>query len=406
MNAKLQNQNNNLRISKYNLQSPDSKIKAKNSKPKVCVLGTRGFPNVQGGIETHCENLYPRLVEKGCEVIVFTRAGYVDPSLKEYKGVKLISLSCPKNKYYEAFYHTFKGIFAARKINPDILHIHAIGPSIFVPFARLLGFKVVITNHGPDYERKKWNKFAKIILYLGESSGSRWANAVICISSHIAKDITCKYKREVEVIPNGVNIFKTLKTDTALNKYGLKKRKYILAVGRLVPEKGFHDLVEAFEIAYRSWLITDSNDWKLVVAGKADHEDEYSRNLIKKASKNKNIILTGFLTGEPLQELYSHAGLFILPSYHEGLPIVLLEAASYGLSCIASDISANKEVNLSKERFFRVGDFNELALKIKEFFDKPFTEEERKQQINYIEIEYDWEKVAERTLDVYEEVHT
>jgi glycosyltransferase involved in cell wall biosynthesis len=146
-------------------------------------------------------------------------------------------------------------------------------------------------------------------------------------------------------------------------------------------------------------LTTD--EWKLVIVGRADHEDRYSIELKEKAVKNSDIILTGFLTGEPLRELYSHAGLFVLPSYYEGLPIVLLEAMSYGLSCIASDIPANRNVELSENRFFKAGDNKALALKIKEFIDKHLTEDEIRRQINMIAKKYNWEKIAEKTLDVY-----
>lgn len=372
-----------------------------NSKLKIAVLGTRGFPNVQGGVEAHCENLYPQLVKRGCEVIVFTRKPYVNPDVSTYEGVKLISLSCPKNKFLEAFYHTFFGVLAARKFSPDILHIHAIGPSLMIPLARLFGFKVVMTHHGPDYQRKKWGKLAKVILKLGEKLGSRWSNSIIAISQNIANHIKETYNRDATVIPNGVIIPEILKSNDILKKYGLENGKYILAVGRFVPEKGFHDLIEAFKQIQNPKSKISIDHWKLVIVGRADHEDRYSIELKEKAVKNSNIILTGFLTGEPFRELYSHAGLFVLPSYYEGLPIVLLEAMSYGLSCIASDIPANRNVELSENRFFKTGDNKALALKIKEFIDKHLTEDEIRRQINMIAKKYNWEKIAEKTLDVY-----
>lgn len=147
-----------------------------------------------------------------------------------------------------------------------------------------------------------------------------------------------------------------------------------------------------------------TSGWKLVIAGKADHEDKYSRELEKKAKASPNIILTGFITGKPLQELYSHAGLFVLPSYYEGLPIALLEAMSYGLSCIVSDIPANKEVGLSEERYFKAGDIEGLSSKIKEFAAKPMTEEQKSRQIALLKEKYDWNKIAEETLKVYQEI--
>ncbi len=204
---------------------------------KIVVIGTRGFPGVQGGIETHCENLYPKLAKLGCDITVFTRKPYVDSGIKNYNGVELVALDCPKKKTIEAIIHTFAGIFKAKKLNPDILHFHGIGPPILIPLARILGFKVVMTHHGPDYRRKKWGHFARFVLRLGERLGSKFANEVIAISQMVAYDLKNKYNRDSHVIPNGVDINEPLKSDEALKKYDLKKSKYILAVVDSFPRK-------------------------------------------------------------------------------------------------------------------------------------------------------------------------
>lgn len=367
-------------------------------KMKIAVLGTRGFPNIQGGVEAHCENLYPLLAKQGCEVDVFVRKPYTGlKAPAEYKGVKLIPLACPKNKFLETFLHTFLGVFAAKKLKPDILHIHAVGPSLFAPLACILGMKVVMTNHGPDYERKKWGKLAKITLRTGEKLGSRWSEGIISISENIGERIREKYHRDVAVIPNGVKPANIQETEETLKKYGLTKQKYILAVGRFVPEKGFHDLIDAF-------LLLNTKDWKLVIVGKADHEDYYSANLRKKASGNENIILTGFLSGQPLEELFTHAGLFVIPSYYEGLPIVLLEAMSYGLPCLASEIDANKCAGLSEERFFKPGDVFDMVYKMKAFMGRQLSEEEKKKQRELMEQNYSWDNIAQKTLELYRKV--
>jgi glycosyltransferase involved in cell wall biosynthesis len=361
---------------------------------KIVVVGTRGFPGVQGGVENHCEQLYTHLAKKGCDIIVFTRKAYVSSDIHSYKGISLIPLSCPKNKFLEAFVHTFKGVVKAKRLKPEIVHIHAIGPSFFVPLAKLMGMKVVFTHHGPDYERKKWTLPAKIFLKYCERIGVKFADAVITVAKNISDDIRDKYGRESTVIPNGVEIPANASTDYALKMFGLLKRKYILTVGRLVPEKGFHDLIDAY-------IRNDFGEWKLVIVGDADHEDKYSRSMKATALKNKDIVLTGFLTGQPLHELYSHAGIFVLPSYYEGLPIVLLEAMSHGLSCLASDIPANRNVALSEDRFFKVGNTGLLSAKIKNYIEKPWGEEEKKKQINLIAEKYNWEKIAIETLKVY-----
>lgn len=367
---------------------------------KIIVLGTRGFPNVQGGIEKHCEDLYPRLVALGCDVVVFARAPYVGPNMYSYKGVTVLPMACPKHKYLEAFLHTFVGIIKARLMNPDLIHIHAIGPSLFVPFARLLGLKVVITHHGPDYDRKKWNSFAKKVLRLGEELGVTYAHHVITISKVIAQSIRHEFGREPTVIPNGVHVSRRSDEDDVLKRYDLERGKYILAVGRFVPEKGFTDLVESFH-RVSSMGDSNSNRWKLVIVGDADHEDEFSRDLKQKSSRIPDVVLTGFQNGKPLRDLYSHAGHFVLPSFHEGLPIVLLEALSYGSSCLVSDIPANREVGLEEERYFKPGDINLMSRKLSEFMDKPATEEQRLKRVKHIADKYNWAQIAQKTYQVY-----
>lgn len=399
---------------------------------RICVLGTRGFPNVQGGIETHCEHLYPEIVKKGCEVIVFTRKPYVIPNPTTYSGVTLVPLSCPKNKYFETIIHTFKGVFSARKLSPDILHIHGIGPSLLVPLARFLGMKVVVTHHGPDYKRKKWGFFAKLVLKIGEWAGTSFANETIAIADNIAEDLMEKYgNKSITIILNGVHIPKSITTYSILRKLDLEKNKYILAVGRFVPEKGFHDLIEAFNMMQDAGymmqgeggrfqdegprvksagsqpptpntLQSTTSNWKLVIVGDADHQDKYSKRLKELASNNSNIILPGFLTGLPLQELYRHAKLFVLPSHYEGLPIALLEAMSHGLSCIVSTIPAHKNISLSNNRFFTTGNVKALCEKLEEFINSEFTEEDAQTQIHIIAEKYNWGNIADNTLQVYD----
>jgi glycosyltransferase involved in cell wall biosynthesis len=273
--------------------------------------------------------------------------------------------------------------------------------------------RVVVTHHGENYKHKKWGFAARQFLRLCEAVGALSANEIIAISANVAAMLKTKYNRNATVIPNGVEIPTLLETTDTLKQFGLEKGKYILAVGRFVPEKGFHDLIEAFN---RCGL----TGWKLVIAGRADHEDSYSIDLKKRASRNPNVVLTGFLTGKPLQELYSHAGLFVLPSHYEGLPIVLLEALSYGLLCIASDIPANRinskppvardsgleangqQLPASCINFFRTGDIDDLASKIAEFAVRPMSEEEKRAQIEWIARDYNWDKIAEQTMKVYE----
>lgn len=358
---------------------------------KVVVLGTRGIPNIQGGVETHCQELYPRLVELGCDITVCTRRPYIQSDADEYKGVKLRHIYTPKKKSLEAIVHTFLGVIFAYRLKPDILHIHAIGPSIMAPFAKLLGLNVVITNHGPDYDRRKWGRVAKLVLRSGEKLGTQYADRVIVISKTIKQILEEKYNRnDCILIPNGVNIPKKATRSSYIESIGLKQNKYIIGVGRLVPEKGFHDLIHAFKRL-------SNHNFKLVLVGDADHETLYSNDL-KKLARNEGVILTGFIKGEKLQQIFSHARIFIMPSYHEGLPIALLEAMSYNLDVLVSDIPANIEVDLEEECYFKTGDVDALSRKLQEKLQR---EKHGYNFLNLINEKYNWNEIAVEVNNVY-----
>ena len=363
---------------------------------KIVILGTRGFPDIQGGIESHCHNLYTRLYKKGCKVIVFARKPYIGPMVINCDGVRLLPLACPKNKYIETLFHTLRGVLLARRIHPDIVHFHAIGPSLFVPLARLLGMKVVMTHHGPDYRRAKWGWLAKTVLKLGERFGCKYANQIIAISASIKARIKDEFGKEANLIPNGMEILERARKMAYIESIGLIPGQYILSVARFVPEKGLHHLISAF-----SSLQTD---WKLVIAGDADHETPYSRQLKSQAADNSNVVFTGFIQGEALNEIYSHAALFVLPSYHEGLPIALLEALSYGLSVLVSDITPNREIGLDENRYFPVGNEEALAKKLDDQIRKgTLSKEEQAKQIEMIQQRYNWDNIAEQVYQVYED---
>lgn len=364
---------------------------------KIVVTGTRGIPNILGGVETHCEELYPRIAKMGHDITVIRRSCYITEknNLAEYKRIRLLDVFAPKKKSIEAIIHTFLAIIKARKLKADILHIHAIGPSIMVPFARLLGLKVVTTNHGPDYDRDKWGKLAKTVLKLGEYLGTKYSNQVIVISKVIASILQERYKYNDSVlIYNGVTPpIKSSETDY-IESLGLTSKKYVVALGRFVKEKNFHQLIEAFSRC-------NTSNYQLVIAGDADHEDDYSLSL-KKLAKDHNVILTGFIKGEQLNQILTNASLFVLPSSHEGLPISLLEAMSYNIDVLVSDIPANTLNVLQESDFFKVNNINSLTTAL----ENKISNSEYKNHRIYDLSDYDWDKIAEQTLEVYKSVLT
>lgn len=358
---------------------------------KIYVTGSRGIPAIPGGVEKHCEELYPRVVSLGHEVRISRRKQFVRNGEGTWKGVQLEDINCPSTRSLEAIVHTFISIFRAKIWGADIVHIHAIGPALFTPLARVLGMKVVVTTHGADYERAKWGVLAKFMLALGEKAACIWANTVIAISTGIHRAISPR-ANDTRLIPNGVRMpVKSSSTDY-IAKLGLTEERYILAVGRFVPEKGFHDLVGAFNRI--------DTEYKLVLVGDSDHPDKYSNDLKNSASKDDRIIQTGYITGDSLNQIYSNADILVLPSYHEGLPFVLLEAMSYGLYPVVSNIDANLEVGLEPRHYFRVGEQDELKTLLESLLVK-LQSEECKTDFSQLLKKYGWNDIAKKTVDVY-----
>ena len=361
---------------------------------KIVVTGTRGIPNIMGGVETHCEELFPRIAAKGYDVTVIRRKSYVRDDLSEWKGVKLVDVETPKKKSFEAIIHTFRAVMTARRLGADVLHIHAIGPALLVPFAKLLGMKVVFTHHGPDYDRDKWGIAAKKMLKFGEWMGCKYADHVIVISKVIKDMIAkrCGRTENVHLIYNGVPEPEICEYPEYFEELGIEKGKYILGMCRFVPEKHLHDLVAAYAKLKDEHRAPD--DIRLVLAGDTDFEDDYSRTLKQKAREN-GVVLTGFIRGKKLHSLLTNALCYSLPSSHEGLPIALLEAMSYRLPVITSAIPANLEVGLPETCYHEVGDVKALAEKLADIVSKPLP------RIEYDMTKYNWDTIAGQVEEIY-----
>lgn len=358
---------------------------------KVFVLGTRGIPNLQGGVETHCQQLYPLLNKYSLEIHILCRSPYFNfkKKIKSYKGITLHYLYSPKLKSVEAIIHTFISILYSKLKGADILHIHSIGPAILIPFARLLRLKVIHTHHGSDYKRQKWGIFAKYILKLGEKYGYKYSNILIHLSTDIKKELAQLYGDKPSlIIPNGVLRPRIIKSQI-LKKLNIKK-KYIFALGRFVEEKGFVDLIQAHHLSM--------SKLPLIIAGKADHETPYSKK-IKSLGEKYNIVLPGMVLGDDLWSLYENATFIVLPSYHEGLPIVILEALAMGKRCLLTNITANIIFPFPKNYYFPPGDIQGFARKIKWLENIKPTTKESKKYIEEVRLNYSWDKIAKDTFE-------
>jgi glycosyltransferase involved in cell wall biosynthesis len=362
---------------------------------RITMLGIRGFPNVQGGAETHAQNLSERLVDLGCEVEVIVRSPYV-PRLGHTTcaSARLVRLWSPRIKGVEALVHTFLGVLRSAWTRPDILHIHSVGPALFTPLARAFALRVVVTHHLANYENKKWGRMARLLLRLGERAGMVFANGRIAVSATLARRMEGAYQVPVAVIPNGVARPRKLQSTRTLAAFGLEPGRYALTVARLDEQKRQLDLIRAF-------ARIRSPAWKLALVGGADYASAYARAVVEAAAATQGVVLLGAQTGDALSELFSHAGVFVLPSSHEGQPIAVLEAMSYGCPTILSDIPPHREIGASTARFVPVGDLAALAERLSEAFrDAADWRLEPDEHERFLK-DHDWREIARHTVDVY-----
>ncbi|WP_033057040.1 glycosyltransferase family 4 protein [Sinorhizobium arboris] len=365
---------------------------------RVMMLGLRGIPNVQGGVEKHVEMLAGRLTAHGWEVEVVGRRRYLPGRAPHFwNGIRVTPLWSPRMMALEAIVHTFLGVCIAALRRPDILHIHAVGPALLVPLARLMRLNVVVTHHGYDYDRQKWGGFAKSMLRTGERMGMRLAQGRIAISREIVETMGERYRVPVALVPNGVAVSRCDQATGILGEFGLTRRRYILLAARLVPEKRQIDLI-------RAYAKLENCGFDLVLAGGAEFVNAYEEEVRTLASRVPGVVLTGFQTGDRLAELFANAALFVLPSSHEGMPIALLEAMAYGLPVLASDIVANRQLGLPAGDYFPLGNIDALASAIAEKIASPPDEQEALAQTARVEAAYSWSSVALKTLEVYRAV--
>lgn len=366
------------------------------------MLGHKRIPSREGGVEIVVEELATRMVKLGNSVTCYNRRGkhVLDKNQKtnkqkEYKGVKIKSVFTIDKKGLAAVTSSFFATLRILFTRADVVHYHAEGPCVWMWIIRFFSRKKIIaTIHGLDWQRSKWGGFAAKYIKHGEKNAVRYAHEIIVLSENVKKYFKDTYNRETVFIPNGVEKPSIIEPSIIIKKYNLQKNDYILYLGRLVPEKGIHYLIEAYKN-----LKTDK---KLVIAGGASDTSDYYKELLEQCKDNKNIIFTGFVNGKELEELYSNAYIYCLPSDLEGMPLSLLEAMSYGNCCVTSNIKECTEVIKENKYVFKKSDSKHLTKTLQELCDNPnIVKKYQEKSQEYILKKYNWDDVVQKTLDLY-----
>ena len=373
------------------------------TKLNIAMLGQKHVPSREGGVEIVVEELSTRMAQRGHDVTCYNRKGhhisgkeFDSKKLREYKGVKLKSVFTINRKGLAAM---SSSLFASIKValgRYDVVHYHAEGPCGMLWIPRLFGKHCIATIHGIDWQRAKWNGFATKYIRFGERIAAKCADEIIVLSRHVQDYFYETYNRKTVFIPNGVNKPEKNEADLIKDRWGPEKNSFILFLGMLVPVKCITYLLKAFRGGH--------TDKKLVISGGSSDTEDFEKELRKLAEDDERIIFTSFTEGQELEELYSNAYIYVLPSDLEGMPLSLLEAMSYGNCCLTSDIPECTEVVEDKAVIFKKGDIEDLRAKLQYLSDNPDIVQSYKETASgFICNKYNWEDIVDKTLELYKE---
>ena len=374
----------------------------KNRKLNIAMFGHKRVPSREGGVEIVAQELSVRMVQLGHSVTLYNRRGHHvsdkncdTKKLSSFEGVKIKSVLTIDKKGLAAVTSSFFAALRCAFSKAQVVHIHAEGPAFMTPLLKLFRKRVVVTVHGLDWQREKWSKgFASKYIKAGEKMAVKYADEIIVLSNRVKEYFKQTYNRDTVYIENGVSAPEIISPKLISEKFGLSKDGYILFLGRLVPEKGVHLLIEAFKNV--------KTDKKLVIAGGTSDTDDYVAQLKEMAKGDSRVVFTGFQQGQALQELYSNAYIYTLPSLLEGMPLSLLEALSFGNCCVVSDIPECKEVVGDKAALVKAGDAGSLCTALQDLCDDEDKVRFYKENARaYVLEKFNWDDVTQKTLSLY-----
>jgi glycosyltransferase involved in cell wall biosynthesis len=360
---------------------------------RLAMIGHKDFPSRSGGVEVVVFELSTRLAQRGHSVTVYNRGRRAGDNQGSVQGVAYVRTATSQRQSLNALLYSITATLQALPQKYDLIHYHALGPSVMLLLPHLRGIPTVATVHGLDWQRAKWNRLGAAYLKLGERIIARYADEVIVLSRDVQSYFWNTYGRSTNLIENAVTPIETAPCCEIRRQFGLEHHEYVLYLARIVPEKGLHHLIRAFRRC--------EGPYRLAVAGELPDND-YGREIRRLADGCDRIVFTGFVQGQVLQELYSNCALYVLPSHVEGMALTLLEAMSAGARCLTSDIPENTDVLGEFGTFFISGDEESLYQALSSLLSQPAENPRAEEQRQLIRRQYSYDTMVEKTLAVYE----
>jgi glycosyltransferase involved in cell wall biosynthesis len=367
---------------------------------RIAMIGQKGLPATFGGIEHHVENIGRRLADRGHEVTVYCRSTYAELPGERYLGMRTRPAPTVGTKHLDAIVHSATSTAMAMAAGVDVVHYHGIGPAMVGPLPKVFSrAKVVLTVHGLDHQRAKWNPAAKAVLGTAHRMSGRVPDRLVVVSEELVRHYRERFGVDAAYICNGVTTSGSAGPD-AVRQHGLEPGRYALFVGRLVPEKRPDQLIRAFRRL--------EGDLQLAVVGDSSFSDDYSKSLRELAAPDPRIVFTGFAYGETLGALYEQAGVFVQPSALEGLPLTLLEAVSHDVPTLVTDLPAHLEVvgaGSQRHRVVPVDDEEALGDELRRMLTEPPSADHVSRSVRASVIQrYSWDRAVDELEAVYRDL--
>ncbi|MGW8369761.1 MAG: glycosyltransferase [Gammaproteobacteria bacterium] len=360
------------------------------SRCRIAVIGIRGLPANYGGLETCAEEVCRRWARSGNDVLVYCRSGRYAERPTQFHGISLRYLPSLPMKSLDTISHTLLCVLDLMFVKRQYrnVHLYNTGNSIFLPLLRLAGKRVVLSGDGIEWKRQKWGRLAKSVHKLGEKLAARLANDIVVDN----EEVGAYYKRTFDVpttlIAYGANepVLQPDKSAELLAKHSLERGKYFLFVGRIVPEKGVHELIEAYK--------SIRTDYPLVIIGDDDSKSEYRNSVFAEASDR--IRFLGFVYNEDYEQLLLNAGMYLSASHLEGTSPSLLSAMGAGVCCLVNGIPENIATVKGAVPTYRQNDVSDLIARWQALADDPDAAAEvAKSGQQCVREHYSWDAVAD-----------
>lgn len=361
--------------------------------------GFRTIPPAPGGAgsDKFAVELYPRIVAKGHHLIAYTRIYNGERKniapLKSFEGIELKSFKTTNKAGFDTLIHSFKATWdVISKNTADCVHLHSGSNSLWSIPLRLAGKKVVVTQFAMDWKRDKWPWYGKLFYRFSNFLTAHIPNSVVFDNLYTKEYFENKYKKKYSFIPYGCEVPAPKNDLSILKKLGLKKDEYFLFVGRFIPDKGIHILVEAF-----SKINTDK---KLVLIGGSPNPSKYEQQV--RDVTDDRIIFPGYIYGEETNILIKNAYAYIQPSLIEGLSPVILTVMGLGTPLICSDIKENLFISKKNATSFKSGDINSLKEAIEYSLNKKDLIDARALDgKSDVLNRFNWNKITEEYIDIF-----